>query len=219
VNDTESGSDLEPLVGLRVLTPRLELRLPSEQELVELAHVAERGVHPPEEMPFLVAWTDAIGSPGFVDGFVGFHRQLREDWRPAHWHLLLGVWADDEPIGTQGIEAEDFAGRRTAETGSWLGQRFQRRGFGTEMRAAVLELLFRGLRGQTATSGVLEGNVASARVAEKLGYVLSGESIASPRGVPVRERKFRLERTAWEARGRQPIEIVGLEPCLPLFGL
>lgn len=214
-----SGSSLEPLRGLRLRTSRLELRLPSEDELVELAHLAVQGVHPPEEMPFFVAWTDGIGSPGFVDDFVAFHQQARESWRPTHWHLLLGVWAGAELIGTQGIESEDFAVSRTAETGSWLGQRFQRRGFGTEMRAAVLELLFGGLGGRTATSGALDGNLASARVSEKLGYVPAGEGVVSPRGVPVREQKFRLEREAWEELDRVPVEIVELEPCLPLFGL
>jgi len=31
---------------------RLELRLPSDKELVELFRVAEGGIHPPDEMPF-----------------------------------------------------------------------------------------------------------------------------------------------------------------------
>jgi RimJ/RimL family protein N-acetyltransferase len=216
---TEGGSALEPLFGLRLVTPRLVLRLPAEAELVELAHLAEEGVHPPEVMPFLVAWTDGIGKPGFVDGFVAFHRGAREGWRPDDWHLLLGVWAGNEVMGTQGIEAKNFAASRTAETGSWLGERFQRQGFGTEMRAAVLELLFRGLDGRAATSGALDGNTASERVSEKLGYVHAGEGEASPRGVPVRQRHFRLERETWQVRERIPVEIVGLEPCLPLFGL
>jgi RimJ/RimL family protein N-acetyltransferase len=216
---TGSGSDLEPLRGLRLVSPRLELRLPTEDELVELARVAEQGIHPPEEMPFFVPWTDAVGSPGFVDGFVAFHLKQREEWRPDRWRLLLGVWEGAELIGSQGLEADDFAATRTAETGSWLGQRFQGRGFGTEMRTAVLELFFRGLAGRVATSGALDGNAASARVSEKLGYVEAGEAVASPRGVPVRQRKFRLEREAWEARDRVPVELVALEPCLPLFGL
>jgi len=185
--------------------------------VVTLARVAEQGVHPPEEMPFFVAWTDRIGEPDFVDGFVAYHRQQREEWRPERWHLLLGVWAGDEVMGTQGLDAEEFAVRRTAETGSWLGQRFQRQGYGTEMRAAMLALLFEGLGGEGATSGVLDGNPASARVSEKLGYVVAGESTAAPRGVPVRQRNFRLERARW--RPAFPVEIAGLEPCLPLFGL
>jgi len=117
------------------------------------------------------------------------------------------------------VRPKDFAATRTAETGSWLGERFQRRGFGTEMRAAVLELFFSGLGGLVATSGALEGNTASERVSEKLGYVAAGEAVASPRGAPVRERRFRLERDIWAAGDRIAVEIVGLEPCLRLFGL
>jgi RimJ/RimL family protein N-acetyltransferase len=171
-------------------------------------------VHPPDEMPFFTAWTDGIGKPGFVDEFVRFHVTQRREWRPEKWHLLLGVWAGDELAGTQGAELTEPG---TAETGSWLGQRFQRRGLGTEMRGAMLALLFDGLGLAVATSGALEGNVASARVSEKLGYEPAGEDVASPRGVAVRNRKFRLERDAWHAPF--VVEIDGLEPCLPLFGL
>ncbi|MBV8081300.1 MAG: GNAT family N-acetyltransferase, partial [Actinobacteria bacterium] len=53
--------DLSPLFGLRITTPRLELRFPTLDELVELANVARAGVHPPDTMPFRVAWTDASG--------------------------------------------------------------------------------------------------------------------------------------------------------------
>jgi hypothetical protein len=34
-----------PLLGLRVRTARLELRLPTEEELADLADLAVRGVH------------------------------------------------------------------------------------------------------------------------------------------------------------------------------
>ena len=191
--------------------------MPTDVELVDLAHLAEQGVHPPEDMPFFVPWTDAIGTPGFVDGFVDFHRQARESWNPELWHLLLGVWVGSDLIGIQGSDARDFASRRTVETGSWLGQSFQGRGYGTEMRAAMLALLFDGLGADVATSGALEGNVASARVSEKLGYSPAGKNIAAPRGEPVSNRLFRLERADW----RRPfeVEIAGLEPCLPLFGV
>ena len=174
------------------------------------------GVHPAEEMPFLVAWTDGIGQPGFVESFEAFHRQQREEWRPERWQLLLGVWCGDELVGCQGLHAEEFAERGTAESGSWLGQRFQRQGYGTEMRTAVLALLFDGLGGVAATSGAIDGNLASARVSEKLGYLVTGEDTVAPRGYPVRAQRFRLERADW--RPPCPVEIDGLEPCLPLFG-
>jgi len=55
-----------PLAGLRLHTPRLELRWPTLDDLDELATLAAAGVHDPQVQPFSVAWTDAprpSGSP------------------------------------------------------------------------------------------------------------------------------------------------------------
>ena len=48
-----------PLRHLVLRTPRLELRPDDDAGLDELVAVAYGGVHPPEEMPFGEAWTDA----------------------------------------------------------------------------------------------------------------------------------------------------------------
>lgn len=214
-----SGYDISPLLGLRLRTPRLELRLPREDELVELAGVARQGVHPPDEMPFLIAWTRNLASPSFAEEFGGYHLDVRSMWQPHDWRLELGVWAGGSPIGVQGVRAENFRSERTIFSGSWLGQRHQGKGYGTEMRAAILELAFTGLGAVAARSGVLEGNIASARVSAKLGYADAGERWPLRHGEPVRERRFLLTRDRWERAERPPVEIVGLEPCLPLFGL
>jgi RimJ/RimL family protein N-acetyltransferase len=159
-----------PLLALRLLTPRLELRLPAADELPRFAQVARSGVHARHEMPFLVTWTDHLDSPSFVDDFVGYHLALRSRWTPEDWRLELGAWREGAPIGMQVIHAKDFRRERTTFSGSWLAQSFQRNGYGTEMRAAILELAFTGLGAVAAGSGALEGNVASARVSAKLGY-------------------------------------------------
>jgi RimJ/RimL family protein N-acetyltransferase len=176
-------------------------------------------VHPPEEMPFSVPWTDGIGTRGFVDSFVEYHLGMRRNWQLDNWTLELGVWAGGDPMGFQAMAARSFASTRTVGTMSWLGQRFQRQGHGTEMRSAVLELAFTGLGAVAARSGALESNPSSARVSEKLGYEPAGEGFHEPRGVRVREQKYRLTCERWESRDRIPVEIDGLEPCLPLFGL
>lgn len=204
------------LHGLRLRTPRLELRLGSHEELLELGRLAARGVHPRAEMPFAVAWTDAIGEPGFLDGFVAFHEEALVCWSPADWALHLLVWAEGALAGTQGLVAKRFAETRRVETGAWLGAAFQRRGLGTEMRAAVLELAFRGLGAERAESAWLEGNEASRRVSEKLGYRTVGRTTRSPRGRAVPTTVVELRRPDW--RPPVPVEIEGLEPCLPLFG-
>ena len=47
-----------PLSGLRLRTPRLEMRLPTLADLDELASLAAEGIHDPGVQPFAVAWTD-----------------------------------------------------------------------------------------------------------------------------------------------------------------
>jgi RimJ/RimL family protein N-acetyltransferase len=130
----------------------------------------------------------------------------------------LAVVLEGQPIGVQEVFASDFAATRTVHTGSWLGQRFQGQGLGTEMRAAVLFLAFDGLSALAAESAVVDGNEASAAVSRKLGYRPNGETFIAPRGVPVVERMFRLIRDEWQ-RDRVAVSIENLEPCLELFGV
>jgi len=210
---------LAAILQLRLRTKRLELRLPTRDELVAFAELARAGIHPPETMPFRIAWTDAAGEPDFVDRFIAYHQEQRAAWRPERWVLALGVWAEGKPAGSQSIEATDFVASSTVETGSWLGARFQRRGFGTELPTAVLELAFAGLGAEVARSGFMAGNEASEGVSRKLGYEHVGEAVVAPRGEPVRELVYELTRARWHETRRTRVEIEGLEPCLPLFGL
>ena len=211
--------DLTPLYDLRLRTDRLELRWPDEHEVVALGRLAQTGVHDAAEMPFVVPWTDRLGEPGFLDEFAGFHDGLRQAWRPDDWSLELGVWAADELIGVQGVLGHDFATRKEVKTGSWIARRFQGQGFGTEMRAAVLELAFHGLGAEAALSSALDGVDASTRVSRKLGYVDDAESWVEVRGERRIDRRMRLTRDRWIDHDRISVRISGLEPCIPLFGL
>ena len=101
-------------------------------------------------------------------------------------------------------------------TGSWLGARWQGRGLGTEMRAAVLELAFEGLGAETARSGALAGNEASLAVSRKLGYVVEGTRTVAPRGEDVEETMLRRDRAGW--RSPVPVEISGLGAVRPVLG-
>ena len=205
--------DIAPLFGLRLRTPRLELRLPTTEDLPALREVALEGVHPPEFMPFSVAWTD---DPELAE-FLPYHEMRRREWTPDAWGLELGVWLEGRPVGVQAMNGADFARTRRVDTGSWLGQRFQGRGVGTEMRTAVLELAFRGLGAELARSGAIDGNLASLRVSEKLGYSHVGRSTVAPRGDVVGHADLELRREDW--RPPFAVEIQGLDPCLHLFGV
>lgn len=204
--------ELTPLFAIRLRTPRLELRLPTEEELVELYRVAEAGIHPPEEMPFEIPWTDALTE----ESFLAFHREARTSWSPERWACVFATFLDGRVIGVQSVEADEFATRRRVQTGSWLGEAFQRRGYGFEQRAAVLEFAFAGLGAETAVSGALVHNVASQRISDKLGYSRTGSHEIAPRGEPVEHLDYRLDRVGWQSP--VAVEIEGLEPALPLFG-
>lgn len=209
--------DVAPLHRLRLRTPRLELRLGDRAELEALARVAERGIHGRDEMPFGVPWTDAVGTPGFVDGFVAFHEQALAEWLPDLWRLNLLAFRDDEPVGTQEIRATQFATDRVVGTGSWLGRASQGQRLGTEMRAAVLELAFEHLGATAADSSWVESGAGqSAGVSARLGYIETGTELVRPRDEPVVRHNLRLARADW--RSPSGIEVEGTEPCLPLFG-
>jgi RimJ/RimL family protein N-acetyltransferase len=207
-----------PLVGLRLKTPRLELRLPSPEELAALGELAAEGVHDPDVMPFLIPWTDR--PPAEVARSVILHHwsQLGA-WTPQEWSLNLAVFHAGVPIGFQGVEAHDLAITREVATGSWLGRRHHGQGFGTEMRAAVLHLAFAGLDVEEATSVAFMDNHASRAVSRKLGYASDGTERRVVRGALAFDDRQRLTRAAWERHRTVPVTIEGLEPCLPLLGL
>lgn len=209
---------LWPLYDLRLRTDQLELRLPTDDEIVELCAVARAGIHPPDAMPFGFAWTDKP-SPRFEREYIQWHWKARADWTPGDWHLELGVFLAGRPIGCQELHARDFAVLRRVGTGSWLGLAHQRQGLGKEMRTAVLGLAFDGLHAEVAETEAFLDNPASAGVSRALGYAPNGTGRMAPRGVARDMFKFRMTRELWLGRARGRIAIEGLEACRDLFGL
>ncbi|MDT0270882.1 GNAT family protein [Streptomyces sp. DSM 44915] len=206
-----------PLAGLRLRTPRLELRLPDDEELAGLADLAAAGVHPPAEMPFSVPWTDRP-PPAQQLATIQHHWLARANLTPERWSLDLAAFVAGRPVGTQSLAATDFAVLRETATGSWLGRAHQGHGLGTEMRAAVLELAFAGLGAEQSVSGAMLDNTASLRVSTRLGYQDDGLTRLVVRGRPVTQRRLRLTRERWLAHRSVPVEISGLAPCRPLLG-
>lgn len=206
--------DHYPLLGLRLTTLRLDLGLPTGDELSALADLAAEGVHDPAVMPFGIPWTDQE-PVARARSVVTYQWARLGASTPDHWELNLVVRCDGEVVGTQGIAAKDFAVLREVNTGSWLGQRYHGRGIGTQMRAAVLHLAFAGLDAQYAISGAHEDNHASYAVSRKLGYQPDGIERRLVRGVPTVLRRLRLTRQAWEEHRGTPVEMHGLDACLP----
>ena len=206
-----------PLFDLRLRTPDLELRLPTDEDLLKLVRVARQGIVDPDQTVFLVPW-HRLPSPAFERQFLLHSWKSRATWDPRSWSINLVMVYDGRPIGMQEVIGREFPVRRTTMSGSWIGREFQGRGLGTQARAAILALAFDGLHALAAESGYLEGNAVSARVSEKLGYQMTGDDICAVEGRRVREIKLRCTPDTWR-RDLVPVVIEGLEPCLKLFGL
>lgn len=103
-----------------------------------------------------------------------YARHLAE-FTPTKFDLSFVVRIDGEPAGVQALHTEHFAITRTAETGSWLGRRFQGQGWGTRMRQAVCAFAFDELGATEVTSGAFLDNPASLAVSRKVGYRPNGQ--------------------------------------------
>ena len=209
-------TDHWPLFGLRIRTPRLELRYPDDELVAALADLAAEGIHDPATMPFSVPWTRQ------PDGVLQreslkHHWARRAETSPERWSLPMVVLEGGTVVGVQDVHAAGFVVTRTVETGSWLGRAHQGRGIGKEMRAAVLHLAFDGLGAELARTGCWDDNAVSEAVTRSLGYDGDGWTWEDREGARARMLRFRLERSAW--RRRDDVRLGGLAPCLPLLGL
>ena len=217
-------SELYPPCGLVLRTPDLVLRVPESDEVARrLACAAASGVHDADFMPFAHAWTDA-------EPVVVAQRALANVWRtrvrsepPRSWELAFAVRMNedpDNPIGVMNLVAADYPESRTVATSSWLAKTHQGRGYGTQMRAAVLALAFGGMGARRATTSAFTHNAPSLGVTRKLGYVQTGTMLKDNRGEMLETRQFELTRAAWAAQTeRVPVSWEGLDPVLEFFGM
>jgi RimJ/RimL family protein N-acetyltransferase len=206
-----------PLRNLVLRTPRLELRPDDDAGLRELIEVARAGVHPPEFMPFGVPWTDVPDAELGINS-LRFYWSQRAAFRPSDWNLNFLIHLDGRVIGTQSMHARDFAVTREVSTGSWLGQRHQGHGYGTEMRAAVLSFAFDHLGAVQARTSAYADNAASLHVSRSLGYVDDGTLRDSRRGEPAVQIRMLLTADRFASfRPHWKLDVTGLEECLPLL--
>lgn len=126
---------------------------------------------------------------------------------------------DGEVLGTQGFFGTAYAVRRTVETGSWLGRRYQGQGIGTRVRQMVLHLLFEGLDAASAETAAYADNAASMGVTRHLGYAENGTVVDDREGERVLSRRYVLTREAWEALERPAVTLEGVGPVRAYLGL
>ncbi|MEO5852236.1 MAG: GNAT family protein [Nocardioides sp.] len=210
--------DVLPMLALRVRAGPIELRGLSDADLVTLAELAARGVHPPERTPFTVPWTD-VAPAELPLRFAQYHWRARADFGPEAWTLNLGVWSEGELVGVQGINTTQYLVTRTGETGSWLGIAHQGRGLGTAMRRVMCAFVFDHLDADEITSGAFTDNPASLAVSRKVGYRENGVVRRERRPGELASTVELLLKPGDLVRSEHPLEVSGLGAFRRSIGL
>ncbi len=206
-----------PLFDLRLASPDLALRAMTEADLAAIADLLPDDV---EQDP--AATTYDVGDARIGRGIVSHQSYWKAygTWHPSAWRLNFVVRAAGQIVGVQELEGNDFPALRTVDTSSFLVPAARGRGYGKQMRSAVLALAFGPLQAQAAITSAWHDNHASLGVSRALGYRPNGESLhARGNRADVMEH-MRLLRADWLASGLgDQVLISGFEGCRPLFGL
>ncbi|SCC40166.1 Protein N-acetyltransferase, RimJ/RimL family [Arthrobacter sp. NIO-1057] len=202
--------------NLELSTSRLELRVPNDVELSELAQIAANGVHEPGEQPFLTPWTDLPPRERALH-VMQQHWSRRGAWREDEWALEMGVFRGYQPVGMVTLKARNFSVLREVKTESWLGLEFHKQGIGTEARAALLSLAFEGLGAVAAVTEVFQDKVGSQGVSRRLRYVHDGISRDVLAGRIVVSDRLRLDVADWVPSDADDVIVTGLAKSLPFF--
>lgn len=149
-------------------------------------------------------------------------------WTPAGWILEFLVTRATDVLGTQTLEARDFAVLRTVETASWLTTGARGQGIGKAMRTAVLALAFDGLGAEVAETSAWADNAASIGVSHSLGYEpngmrrhvrIGGPASPDPGATSTGDMPgLRLDADGRRSHPRPTVEICGLDICRVWFG-
>jgi len=206
-----------PMFDIRLTTPDLELRHLTEADLGSLAAIF------PEDAELDPSSTTYDGLDLTANRRVGVYQtywQGRAGWRPESWTLSFGVFRDGQLVGYQGLEGDDFSTLRTVDSSSFLSGAVRGRGFGKQMRAAVLTLAFGRLGARFAITSAWSDNGASLGVSRALGYLDNGVTTDRRSDVAGEMAHLRLTRERWTASGwPEKVSVSGVEDCMVFFGL
>lgn len=210
--------DLWPPFALRIQCGHMELSPVRESDYPELADVANGGVRKDDIPAFLVNW-DSGTREDIAQSIAQYQWSTRANFRVDDWTIEFTVRVDGRAVGVQGVSAKNFVSTRSVSTGSWLALHEQGKGYGTRMRKAAVTAFADRFDTSAFHSAFFEGNAASRRVSEKLGYSPNGvKTIVAQDGQAQVEQQVILVAKDIK-RGPDPVEVAGAEAVRRFLGL
>ncbi|HET8987947.1 MAG TPA: GNAT family N-acetyltransferase [Humibacillus sp.] len=207
--------DVWPLHGLRLRTADLDLRPTTEADLPALCSILPPDLEADPSSTRYAGLDDRANHRAILAQ--GYWRAMGT-WSPHDWVLPFAVRHHGELVGMQALEGPDWTAERTVDSWSWLASDARGRGWGKQMRAAVLALAFGPLGARAAISSAVVDNASSLGVSRALGYRETHVSVLEHSGQALRH--VRLERADWQASTiADGIVVEGVDrPTRALFG-
>jgi RimJ/RimL family protein N-acetyltransferase len=213
--------DLEtiwPPYALRLRCGDMELSPVRESDYAELAEIARGGVRRNGVQAFVVDW-DSGDDEQIARSLARYHWATRANFTVEEWTVEFTVRVGGRAVGVQGVSARHFPQTRTVTTGSWLAREEQGKGYGTRMRTAVLTAFAEHFAASTFETAYVEGNEASRRVSEKVGYSPNGSH-----AVIAQDGEARIEHSLVLAaqdlqRSAEPVRVEGAGTFRSFLGL
>lgn len=171
-----------------LLSPRLVMRAPHEDDIDALAHLANNA-----NIANMVA---RMPHPYTVADAADFVRRTRAG---AIGKCVYAITKADNGafLGCCGIEPHEDG--RTVELGYWLGEPYWNQGYATEAAHALIDMVFRTRDVEQIDARCRVMNIPSRRVIQKCGFQFQAtgmvQSLAVGGMVPV--EWYRLDRKTW----------------------
>ena len=171
-----------------LLSPRLVMRPPHEDDIDALAHLANNAA--------IANMVARMPHPYTVADAADFVRRTRAG---AIGKCVYAITKADNGafLGCCGIEPQEDG--RSVELGYWLGEAWWNRGYATEAAHALIDMVFRTRDVEEIDARCRVMNIASRRVIQKCGFQFQAtgmvQSLAVGGMVPV--EWYRLDRKTW----------------------
>ena len=182
---------LWPLFGLRIRSEHLVLRLPTDDELIDLARAGPVR-HPRARRDALRRRLDDAAEPRIRERLPASTTGDARDVAPENGGSTSMVERDGESSGPRRSRPKASRSTTWSTPARGSARRFQRRGIGKEMRAAVLAFAFDAPRRRVAESAAFLDNAASNAVSRASATNQTGSAGSHPRACRGRPREYRM---------------------------
>lgn len=213
--------DLEtiwPPYALIIRAGDMELSPVRESDYPELAEIARGGVRRDDVQAFVVDW-DSGSDEQIARSIAQYQWSTRAKFDVDEWTIEFTVRVGGRAVGVQGVNGRHYSTTRTISTGSWLARSEQGRGYGTRMRIAIVSAFADHFGASTFETAYVEGNEASKRVSEKVGYSPNGRhTVVAQNGEARTEYRLILEASDIN-RPVDPISVEGTAAFRRFLGL